>query len=431
MGYDINSINKYADDLLAKIDACIAERIKNTPQLVSAIVSKVNEDGTVNVYFPPNEKSVFTRIQNQSIYDLQVGDSVEIVLKDGTYSNCWILAKHGVNQAKRISEGSGSGTNTIIIGGGSSGGGGDGSVVTSGAVRYDISQLLTTVQQGQARANIGAGTSNFDGNYNNLINKPTIPTATSQLTNDSDFATNSSVSSSVNSMATTLRAEDTELKNLLVEMINLRYSADNPPPYPVTSVDGATGAVQLNDVKFVAQTLTDEQKTQARTNIGAGTGDGDYNNLINKPTIPTTVNQLTDSAEYAKLNSPAFTGTPTAPNTDLSSNDTTIANTKFVQDLVANVTGGSVSGPESAEDNNVVVFNGTTGKLIKDSGKTLGVSVPADAKFTDTTYTPATSTSDGLLSKEDKVRYDSLVAVSVSSDTPTNQQTGDLWFKIV
>ena len=127
MGYDINNINKYADDLLAKIDACIVERIKNTPQSVSAIVSKVNEDGTVNVYFPPNEKSVFTKIQNQSIYDLQVGDSVEIVLKDGTYSNCWILAKHGVNQAKRVSEGSGGSTNTIIIsGGGSSGEGGGG-----------------------------------------------------------------------------------------------------------------------------------------------------------------------------------------------------------------------------------------------------------------------------------------------------------------
>ena len=127
MGYDINNINKYADDLLAKIDACIVERIKNTPQLVSAIVSKVNEDGTVNVYFPPNEKSVFTKIQNQSVYDLQVGDSVEIVLKDGTYSNCWILAKHGVNQAKRVSEGSGGSTNTIIISGGGSNGEGSGS----------------------------------------------------------------------------------------------------------------------------------------------------------------------------------------------------------------------------------------------------------------------------------------------------------------
>ena len=153
MGYDINNINKYADDLLAKIDACIVERIKNTPQLVSAIVSKVNEDGTVNVYFPPNEKSVFTKIQNQSIYDLQVGDSVEIVLKDGTYSNCWILAKHGVNQAKRVSEGSGGSTNTIIIGGGGSsgeGGGGESDVFYAIYGTTTNAEILAAYEAGKA-----------------------------------------------------------------------------------------------------------------------------------------------------------------------------------------------------------------------------------------------------------------------------------------
>lgn len=35
--------------------------------------------------------------------------------------------------------------------------------------------------------------SNFDGNYNSLTNKPTIPTKTSQLTNDSNFATTSQI----------------------------------------------------------------------------------------------------------------------------------------------------------------------------------------------------------------------------------------------
>lgn len=45
---------------------------------------------------------------------------------------------------------------------------------------------------------------------------------------------------------------------------------------------------------------------------------------------------------------------------------------------------GMVIGPASAVDGNVVLFDGTTGKLIKDSGKTLGVSVPSNAVFTDT-----------------------------------------------
>lgn len=74
----------------------------------------------------------------------------------------------------------------------------------------------------------------------------------------------------------------------------------------VTSVNGKTGAVTLtasdvnalpstttiptNVVQYTAQTLTDTQKTQARTNIGAGTSNfsGSYNDLTNKPTIPDT-----------------------------------------------------------------------------------------------------------------------------------------------
>ncbi len=41
-----------------------------------------------------------------------------------------------------------------------------------GAVRYDEQQNLTPEQQEQARENIGAGTSNFDGSYNSLTDKP-------------------------------------------------------------------------------------------------------------------------------------------------------------------------------------------------------------------------------------------------------------------
>lgn len=50
---------------------------------------------------------------------------------------------------------------------------------------------------------------------------------------------------------------------------------------------------------------------------------------------------------------------------------------------------GVVVGPSSATSGNVVLFDGSTGKLIKDGGKTLGKSVPADAVFTDTKVTSA------------------------------------------
>lgn len=59
----------------------------------------------------------------------------------------------------------------------------------------------------------------------------------------------------------------------------------------VTSVDSvspSSGNVSLSAVRYVSQSLTDAQKTQARSNIGAGTSSfsGSYNDLSNKPTIP-------------------------------------------------------------------------------------------------------------------------------------------------
>lgn len=44
---------------------------------------------------------------------------------------------------------------------------------------------------------------------------------------------------------------------------------------------------------------------------------------------------------------------------------------------------GVVIGPATSVDAHVATFDGTTGKKIKDSGFTIGKSVPADAKFTD------------------------------------------------
>ena len=68
----------------------------------------------------------------------------------------------------------------------------------------------------------------------------------------------------------------------------------------VSSVDGASGAVTTNAVKTTAQTLTDVQKSQARTNIGAGTSSfsGSYNDLTNKPTIPSKTSEIDNDSGY-------------------------------------------------------------------------------------------------------------------------------------
>ncbi len=66
------------------------------------------------------------------------------------------------------------------------------------------------------------------------------------------------------------------------------------------------------------------------------------------------------------------------------SNYSTIkANWDFIQTNID----GAVVGPASATDAHVAVFDGATGKKIKDSGYTIGKSVPSNAEFTDTKVT--------------------------------------------
>ena len=69
---------------------------------------------------------------------------------------------------------------------------------------------------------------------------------------------------------------------------------------PVQSVDGQTGEVVTNAVKTTSQTLTDAQKSQARTNIGAGTSSfsGAYDDLTGKPTIPSKTSELDNDAGF-------------------------------------------------------------------------------------------------------------------------------------
>ena len=106
---DYNSsvkLSAYADLMLDRIDTCISDKIsKSVTRLASAIVTKVNSDGSVNIRLPSEDNTEFTKIQNQCPYELKVGDAVELTLKNGSFNNCWISAKHGMG-IRATSEGS-------------------------------------------------------------------------------------------------------------------------------------------------------------------------------------------------------------------------------------------------------------------------------------------------------------------------------------
>lgn len=115
-------------------------------------------------------------------------------------------------------------------------------------VSYDKWQDLTEDQMAIARENIGAGTSNFSGDYRDLTYQPDIPRYVVQ------YNTNQSLTDDDKSRA----------RNNI-------------------------GAVSKDQVLSVTeqQTLTDRQKELARNNIGASDFDGNFESLIGAPNFMT------------------------------------------------------------------------------------------------------------------------------------------------
>lgn len=133
-----------------------------------------------------------------------------------------------------------------------------------GAVAY-TAQDLTEEQKAQARANIGAGSNSFSGDYNDLINKPTIPSIDE-----------SSILEYVDRKLL-LKVDRIEGKNLSTNDFTDEHK---------TRVN--------TSLQYIPQELTETQKIQARLNLGVGDGSfsGNYNDLVNKPEIPTKLSQL-------------------------------------------------------------------------------------------------------------------------------------------
>ena len=70
----------------------------------------------------------------------------------------------------------------------------------------------------------------------------------------------------------------------------------------------------------------------------------------------------------------------------------------------------------------VAVLDGTAGK-VKASGYTIAKSVPSDAKFSDTTYSAATTSAAGLMSASDKSKLDGIASGANNYSLPTASST--------
>lgn len=84
-----------------------------------------------------------------------------------------------------------------------------------------------------------------------------------------------------------------------------------------------------------------------------------------------------------------------------------------VSSAISTLSSNKVTGPASVTANRVAVFDGTSGKAIKDSGYTIAKSVPSDANFTNTwrgiqNNLTSTSTTDSLSAAQGKVLKDTI-----------------------
>ncbi len=153
----------------------------------------------------------------------------------------------------------------------------------------------------------------FDGDYNNLINKPSIPAKTSDLTNDNGFISTEADGDPTNEIQILSASNDTIfLSNggfvKLPEGFDGDYnSLQNKPSIPSQTSDlvnnsGFITAEADGDATNELQFLSVSNDTIYLTNGGfvklPASFDGDYNSLINKPTIPTNTSDLNNDSGF-------------------------------------------------------------------------------------------------------------------------------------
>lgn len=99
--------NPLVNKFLKQISKIIDHKLEKLTTVESAIVDQVNIDGSVNLHIPP-DSTIFTGVQNQSIYqNLKVGDCVKVLKQNNKASNMWIIGGHNLkrdNMVEKINE---------------------------------------------------------------------------------------------------------------------------------------------------------------------------------------------------------------------------------------------------------------------------------------------------------------------------------------
>lgn len=263
MADEQNLFSQALIEILKSTDYMINQSIKETTKIYDGLIVSANADGTYNIRFNNETKAV----KKYGGGTPQAGQMVKVYVPQGNF-NLSYFALGGVNEGGDVPVVLIPIANSTVVGGVKAypkESSDTQQVKIDGAgflwttptdvnnlndVKY-VAQTLTEAQQIQARTNIGAGTSNFSGSYNDLDDKPTIPSSVIIDENLSDTSTN-------------------PVQNkVIVSALNQKYSSINPPPYPVVSVNGQTGEVTIEryTLPIATELALGGLKAEAKTDV--------------------------------------------------------------------------------------------------------------------------------------------------------------------
>jgi alpha-L-fucosidase len=242
----------------------------------------------------------------------------------------------------------------------------------------------------------------FDGSTTTqaLTKKGTFETF---LQSHQDISGKEDTSNKVSSWSSTTTNEHYPSEKLVKDSLDLKAPLASPaltgtPTAPTASA--GTNTTQVATTAFVKAAVDTAIADVADALIYKGTIAGGSTGNYGALTAAANKGDLYKVSAAGKVNGVSVeVGDMLICNSDstaaaTSSNYTTIA-AKW--DVIQTNIEGYVLGPSSSVNNRVAVFDGTTGKTIKDSGYTIATSVPSGAVFTDTKvtssanhYTPST-----------------------------------------
>ena len=200
-----------------------------------------------------------------------------------------VLWYYHVDNTLRVGDGATPGG--IILNSGGGGGGGSGyilptaSTTVKGGVKIDGTTITINNQV----------ISGFSGNYNDLSNQPTIPTSTSQLTNNSGYITLSTLTwNNITGKPTfatvAVSGSYTDLTNKPYIFSGNYNDLDNKPALFSGNYIDLTNKPNL----AVVATTGSYSDLVNKPILSVVATSGNYNDLTNKPSIPSNLDSLTD-----------------------------------------------------------------------------------------------------------------------------------------